>query len=75
MRRQGYQAFGTEARLRPGGRVRTIRERFALGFYGEAGAEAIPQSHDITQHYARQHQRARVGSTTSGRPWMSEING
>src|SRR5256885_13126885 len=35
-------------------RVYTIRHRFAPGLYGEAGAEAIPSAHEITQHYARE---------------------
>src|SRR5215470_12524114 len=50
---QGHQATVLEAQLRPGGRVRTLRECFAPGLYGEAGAEAIPSAHDLTQHYAR----------------------
>jgi monoamine oxidase len=50
---QGHQATVLEAQLRPGGRVRTLRENFAPGLYGEAGAEAIPSIHDLTQHYAR----------------------
>jgi monoamine oxidase len=39
--------------MRPGGRVRTIREGFAPGFHTEAGPESIPGVHDLTQHYAR----------------------
>ena len=53
LRRQGHTATILEAQSRPGGRVRTFRENFAPGLYGEAGAEAIPASHDLTQHYAR----------------------
>jgi len=39
--------------MRPGGRVRTLREPFAPGLYAEAGPENIPGVHDLTQHYAR----------------------
>jgi monoamine oxidase len=49
---QGHQVTVLEAQLRPGGRVRTLRECFAPGLYGEAGAEAIPSAHELTQHYA-----------------------
>jgi len=41
-----------EAQLRPGGRVRTLRENLAPGLYVEAGAEAIPAAHMMTLHYA-----------------------
>jgi monoamine oxidase len=50
---QGHQVTVLEAQLRPGGRVRTLRESFAPGLYAEAGAENIPGVHDLTQHYAR----------------------
>lgn len=50
---QGHQVTILEAQLRPGGRVRTLREGFAPGLYVEAGAEAIPAAHNLTQHYAR----------------------
>lgn len=50
---QGHQATVLEAQKRPGGRVRTLREPFAPGLYTEAGPEAIPSAHEITQHYAR----------------------
>jgi monoamine oxidase len=50
---QGHQVTVLEAQMRAGGRVRTLRENFGPGLYGEAGAESIPSSHDVTQHYAR----------------------
>src|SRR5947209_4463416 len=50
---QGHQVTVLEAQLRAGGRVRTLRENFANGLYTEAGAEAIPQTHELTQQYAR----------------------
>ena len=38
----GHTVSVLEAQSRPGGRVRTLREPFAPGFYAEAGAEWIP---------------------------------
>jgi len=49
----GHTVTVLEAQMRPGGRVRTLREPFAPGLYVEAGAEQIPGAHEITQHYAR----------------------
>lgn len=52
LQKLGHQVTVLEAQLRPGGRVLTLRECFAPGLYGEAGAETIPQVHDLPQHYA-----------------------
>ena len=49
----GHTATVLEAQMRPGGRVRTLRESFAPGVHVEAGAEQIPGAHEITQHYVR----------------------
>lgn len=51
--RAGHAATLLEARLRPGGRVHTLREPFSDGLYAEAGALFIPDHHDLTLHYAR----------------------
>ena len=51
--RAGYHVTVVEARLRPGGRVETLREAFAGGGHAEAGALFIPDHHDITLRYAR----------------------
>jgi monoamine oxidase len=62
----GHTVTVLEARMRPGGRVRTIREPFAPGLYTEAGAETIPGVHDITQHYAREFGLTLVPTAVPG---------
>jgi len=49
----GHEVTVLEARGRAGGRVRTLREPFADGLYVEAGAATVPDTHDLTIHYAR----------------------
>jgi monoamine oxidase len=51
--RLGHQVTVLEARMRPGGRVLTLRDPFAEGLYAEAGAARIPDHHDFTLQYAR----------------------
>src|SRR5688572_23881521 len=43
----GHDVTILEASHRPGGRVRSWRDPFADGLYGEAGAARIPPSHDL----------------------------
>ncbi len=47
----GHSVTLLEARTRPGGRVHTLRDPFAPGLYGEAGAMRVPASHELTRHY------------------------
>lgn len=47
----GHDVHILEARLRPGGRVLTLREPFSDGLYAEAGAARIPLDHHYTRHY------------------------
>src|SRR6266545_1407355 len=47
----GHDPLVLEAQHRVGGRVYTMREPFARGLYGEAGAMRIPRSHELTIAY------------------------
>jgi monoamine oxidase len=49
----GHDVTILEARMRPGGRVNTLREPFSDGLYAEGGAARIPDNHDLTLKYAR----------------------
>src|SRR5919198_3855827 len=47
----GYDPLILEAQHRVGGRIYTMREPFARGLYGEAGAMRIPRAHELTMAY------------------------
>lgn len=47
----GHTVEILEAQHRIGGRIYTMREPFAQGLYGEAGAMRIPRSHELTMAY------------------------
>src|SRR5215207_6935156 len=47
----GHDPLVLEAQHRVGGRIYTMREPFARGLYGEAGAMRIPRSHELTMAY------------------------
>jgi len=49
----GHDVTILEARMRPGGRVHTLREPFSDGLYAEAGAARIPDNHDLTLKYIK----------------------
>jgi len=49
----GHMVTILEARLRPGGRVYTLREPFSDGLYAEGGAARIPDGHDLTLKYVK----------------------
>jgi len=51
--RLGHEVTLLEARLRPGGRVYTLREPFSEGMYAEAGAAHIPDNHQLTLKYIK----------------------
>jgi monoamine oxidase len=50
----GFDVTILEAQSRPGGRVRTIRGRFAEDLYCEAGAAQVFDNHATTMHYAQE---------------------
>ena len=50
----GHDVTILEARMRPGGRVHTLREPFADGLYAEAGAARIHDSHALTLRYVKE---------------------
>jgi monoamine oxidase len=72
---QGHQVTVLEAQSRPGGRVRTLREGFAPGVYVEAGAEAIPQGHQLTQHYARTFELKLLPTAVLGKRFFYHVRG
>ncbi len=47
----GHEVEILEAQHRIGGRIFTLREPFAQGLYGEAGAMRIPRAHTLTMAY------------------------
>lgn len=47
----GHEVEILEAQHRVGGRIYTLREPFAQGLYGEAGAMRIPRAHELTMAY------------------------
>src|ERR1700674_1939576 len=49
----GHDVTILEARMRPGGRVHTLREPFSDGLYAEAGAARIPGNHYLTLKYVK----------------------
>jgi monoamine oxidase len=49
----GHDVTILEARARPGGRVRTLREQFSDGLYAEAGAMNVFDTHDWTLKYIK----------------------
>ena len=49
----GHDVTILEARMRPGGRVHTLREPFSDGLYADAGAARIPDEHDLTLKYVK----------------------
>jgi monoamine oxidase len=49
----GHDVTVLEARMRPGGRVLTLRDAFPEGLYAEAGAARIPDHHHFTLRYVK----------------------
>jgi monoamine oxidase len=49
----GHDVTVLEARMRPGGRVHTLRDEFSDGLYAEAGAYDFSDAYTLLQHYIR----------------------
>ena len=47
----GHDVTVFEARMRPGGRIHTLRDEFADGLYAEAGAIDFGDAYTVLQHY------------------------
>src|SRR5262245_28801874 len=71
----GHTVTVLEAQMRPGGRVRALREPFAPGIHVEAGPEQIPGVHEITLHYARVLGLTLLPSRTSGTRFLYHVRG
>jgi monoamine oxidase len=54
LKKAGHQVTILEAQTKPGGRVRTMREGLADGFYAELGAARIPENHEWTLKYVKE---------------------
>ncbi len=52
--KQGHDVQLLEARMRPGGRVYTLRDSFADGLYAEAGAVDIGDGYELLMRYIRE---------------------
>jgi monoamine oxidase len=52
--RAGFGVTVLEARSRPGGRVRTYRDRFADGLYAEMGAEYVDATDELDHKYCKE---------------------
>lgn len=61
--RAGHDPLVLEAQHRVGGRIYTMRQPFAHGLYGEAGAMRIPRAHSLTMAYVN-----KFGLATSDFP-------
>jgi monoamine oxidase len=54
LQQKGREVVLLEARMRPGGRVHTLREPFSDSLYAEAGAIFVYDVHNLVQKYVRQ---------------------
>jgi monoamine oxidase len=71
----GHEVVILEGRHRVGGRIETIREPFAPGLYGEAGAMRIPRSHALTMAYLDRFGLSTLPFTASNRKAFHYLHG
>ncbi|HKY04107.1 MAG TPA: FAD-dependent oxidoreductase [Blastocatellia bacterium] len=71
----GHDITVLEARPYAGGRVFTIREPFTDGLYAEAGAQFIPESHQLTMRYVSEFGLPLVPVEPSRKPSIYHIRG
>jgi monoamine oxidase len=73
--RAGHEVEILEAQNRLGGRILTLREPFAPGLYGEAGAMRIPKVHQLTLAYIERFNLPTFPFTLSNPRGYSYMNG
>jgi len=73
--RAGHEVEILEAQNRLGGRILTLREPFAPGLYGEAGAMRIPKTHQLTLAYLDRFNLPTFPFTLSNPNGYSYMNG
>jgi monoamine oxidase len=73
--RSGYEVSVFEARLRPGGRVHTLRDVFADDLYVEAGALDFGEACTTLLKYIREFKLSprRLGERDDGKPFGRDI--
>jgi monoamine oxidase len=73
--RSGYEVSVFEARLRPGGRVHTLRDVFANDLYVEAGALDFGEACTTLLKYIREFQLSprRLGERDDGEPFGRDL--
>ncbi|HEY3131358.1 MAG TPA: flavin monoamine oxidase family protein [Acidobacteriota bacterium] len=73
--RLGHQIIVLEARMRPGGRVYTLREPFSDGLHVEAGARFVPGYHDFTVKYVKEFNLRLIPVDFQSRQIVYFLNG
>jgi monoamine oxidase len=59
----GHDVTVLEARMRPGGRVHTLRDDFSDGLYAEGGAYDLSDAYTLLHHYIRLFNVVRAGTS------------
>lgn len=75
LRQAGHDVVVLEARQRPGGRVKTLRDPFPGGLYAEAGAVAFSGSYAAANHYIDELGLQRADYAFPSRPVVHHLRG